>query len=317
MRWQIHALIRALLEPVPVRLRRRLQDIRGRSRLDLEEIYPRKLRFLRRIRAQGLPVEGRSFLEIGTGWHPVLPVLLSLSGAERVVGTDLNPWLNLRSLTETLRAMSGIADRIAADLELPAAECRHRLEQLAARCEAPGASTDEVLAEAGLSYEAPLDATRTGYADHGFDYIFSSNVLEHVPPPVIEGIFRESRRILKPSGMHLHHVNPGDHFTLIDPRLSSVNFLKFSPAAWRLIGGWGAGYHNRLRCAEFGRMLADSGFQVVYEEADVDARALEALTSRKVRPHSCFDGFTAEELACSVVDVFARRLESEGVDQPV
>ncbi|HET7230354.1 MAG TPA: class I SAM-dependent methyltransferase [Longimicrobium sp.] len=306
MRWQLYTLFRAAMAPIPHSLRRRLQDVGGRSRLDIGTDYPRKLSFVRRMREQGLPVEGRTFLEIGTGWHPVLPVLLSMLGARRVIGSDLNPWLNRRSLGETLDAMHGIADRIADDLGLAPGDCREQLGRWRALAADPAVPLDEVLDAARLEYRAPLDAQKTDFADHQFDYMVSSNVLEHVPPCVIRGIIDESLRILAPDGQHLHHVNPGDHFSIVDPAISSVHFLRFSARAWRFIGGWGAGYHNRLRCADYGRMFQEQGFDVTCDEAEVDPRALSDLRQGRVRPHESYAGYTHEELAAHVVDVFAR-----------
>jgi SAM-dependent methyltransferase len=307
MRWQLHRLKQVLLEPVPLALRRRLQDLRGSTRLDLETDYPRKAAFLRRILNQGLEVEGRSVLEIGTGWHPVLPLLLSLAGAEQVVGTDLNPWMTRRSLEETLRALRPLAGRVAEDLALPREECGERLDAWLRACTDPALSTTTVLARARLEYRAPLDARRTPFSDREFDYLVSYNVLEHVPPGAIREIARESERILRPGGHHLHHIGPGDHFSHVDEAVSSVNFLRFSPRAWRLIGGAGKSYQNRLRCVDYGRIFADEGFEVIYEEIALDGEALRQIREGVLRPHEAFAAYTPEELAGNMVDIFCRQ----------
>jgi SAM-dependent methyltransferase len=306
MRWEVKAAIQATLSRVPMgyALHRKLQDLAGSSRLEIDVQYPRKRQFLQRARDRGLPLEGRAFLEIGTGWHPLLPLLLSLLGAGRVVTIDVNPWLTRSSLEETLGAVRAVAERVEADFGVPAARCRELADALAARAakETPAAA----LRAARVEYARPVDARKTPFGDGEFDYVVSSNVLEHVPPEVIRAMVRESRRLLKPGGLNLHHVNPGDHFSF-DPRITSVNFLRYSPRAWHFIGGSGLAYHNRLRCVDYARLFEEAGFEVVYREAEVDPAALAALAEGRVRPHAAFDGYSAEELSEHVIDVFARR----------
>ena len=79
-----------------------------------------------------------------------------------------------------------------------------------------------------IEYIMSCDARNTKLPDASFDYVVSSNVLEHIPSDVIEGIVTESRRILKPGGVHVHHINPGDH-SAFDPSVTTVNFLRYSP----------------------------------------------------------------------------------------
>lgn len=41
------------------------------------------------LRAAGLDVRGRRVLEIGSGWHPILPITFIAAGAESVTLTDV------------------------------------------------------------------------------------------------------------------------------------------------------------------------------------------------------------------------------------
>lgn len=307
MRWEVKAAVQATLSRVPggYRLHRKMQDLAGSSRLDAEVQYGRKQRFLARVLAAGLPIRDRTFLEVGTGWHPLTPLLLHLLGAREVVTVDINPWLDARSLGETLDAVWSLSDRIAADFGLSAGECRSRLERLRREAAVADASPEAVLAGASIRYRMPLDACSTGLPAASFDYLISSNVFEHVPPEVLRGILRESRRILRPGGVHLHHVNPGDHFSY-DPRITSVNFLRYSRRAWRYLGGSGLAYHNRLRCVDYVRLFEQEGFTVLYRDAEIDPAALRALRGGSVRPHPDFSDYTPEELSEHIIDVFAQ-----------
>lgn len=306
MRWQVKAAVQATLSRVPYShvIYRTLQQLAGTTRLDVAEQYARKAHFIRRMQSQALPIEGKEFLEIGTGWHPVLPLLLHLLGAKRVVTLDLNPWLTRTTLADTLRGLLSLSSRISHDFALPAESIEHKLCQFSQAAQRAGALAHEILRVGDIEYLMPRSASDTYLESTCIDYIVSSNVLEHIPPDVIENILTESKRVLKPGGMHLHHINPGDHFAL-DQRISKVNFLRYSESVWYFIGGSGIAYHNRLRGIDYKRMLESHKFTVTYEATNIDRRSLEVLQTGRLRCHPAFNSYSAEELACDLIDIFA------------
>ena len=306
MRWQLKAFAQGALSRLPYgrRLHHRLQEVTGSAEVEIGIEYGWKAELFRRVREQGLEIEGRSFLDVGTGWRPVLPLLLHLLGADRIVTVDINPWLTPRSLRATIEAVDSIADRFSADFAVPEAEVKESLKRLLALSDAHPDDLDVVLAAARIEYRCPADAGATQLPSDSFDYVITSNVLEHVPKGEIERIATESLRLLKPGGVAIHHVNPGDHFSL-DSRVTTANFLKFSPRSWRVISS-GLAYHNRIRCVEYPRLLRACGYEIVYERTEVDDRALAALRRGEVTPHPAFAAFSQEELAGYLIDVFAR-----------
>jgi SAM-dependent methyltransferase len=305
MRWQVKAAIQATLSRAPggYAVHRRLQDRLGTDRLDVAEEYERKRRFLMRMRGHGLDWQDRTFLEVGTGWHPFLPLVLQLLGAQRVLTLDVNPWLSADTLVETARAIDSVADRLAEDFGVDAAMARGAMGELARRVET-GEDLRTALLAHSVDYRCPADAGATDLDADSIDYVISSNVLEHVPPTEIRRMLTEAKRVLRPGGVSAHHVDPGDHFSA-DERITTVNFLKFSPRAWHAIAS-GLAYHNRLRCIDYPRMHEELGFELVASDVDLDERALAALRSGEVRPHADFAGYTETELAEALVDVFAR-----------
>ncbi|NNC94913.1 MAG: hypothetical protein HKN92_05075 [Chitinophagales bacterium] len=50
------------------------------------------------IKEAGQDLRGLKFAEIGSGWHPIIPVLLFLNGAEKIVTVDLNSHFRLSNL---------------------------------------------------------------------------------------------------------------------------------------------------------------------------------------------------------------------------
>lgn len=308
MRWQAKALIQATLSRLPYHhyLYRWLQLAVRSNPLDMADQYGRKSGFLKRMRDQGLGVEGRVFLEIGTGWYPVLPILLRLLGAERVITLDLNPWLTRKTLAATVSATEGALGRVAEDFAVPLDLVRKRFADVSAGTADAGAGVAEALGRCGIEYRMPCDATATGLPDRTADYVVSANVLEHVPAGVIAGILRESRRVLKPDGYHVHHVNPADHYAIDDPRISKVHFLRYSPSAWYYIGGSGVAYHNRLRCIDLVRLFEEAGYDITHTYSHTDERSLAELRAGTARVHRSFVGYTHEQLACEIVGIYAR-----------
>lgn len=312
MRWELKAAIQRAVSWVPchTRVYRWLQDTAGTYPLDMADIYGRKSLFLRRMIGQGLSLDGKTAVEVGTGWYPVLPILLYLLGAERVVTIDLNPWLTPRTLADTLAGVRGVLDRLADDFEMPADLVQDRFETAASRAET-AADVRAALTSFGIEYWVPCDAGATGLPARSIDLIVSTNVLEHVPGPVIERILAESRRILTPGGLIAHHINPGDHFSNGDDRIHTAHFLRYSPRSWYFIGGSGVAYHNRLRGVDYVRLFRRAGLSLTHTYESIDERALADLRSEKARVHASFRGYSAEELACDIIGIFARTPQSE------
>lgn len=308
MRWELKAAIQFSISCLPYgrTIYRRLQDVTGLCRLDIRDQYSMKRSLLRRIIKQGLPIEARVFLEVGTGWYPVLPILLSLLGAKQVITVDLNPWLSARSLLDTVKGFLEIADDVAEDFELPVADVKAQLRAVEALCTHNGQSPAAILETLGIEYRMPCSASATGLEAESVDYIISSNVFEHIPKEAIAEILVESSRIFKPGGTHIHHIDPSDHFHY-DKRISSANFLKFSPRSWYFIGGSGLAYHNRLRAIDYVRLFEQHGFEIVHEYSVVDDRALNDIRLGRQKVHAAFAAYSPEELACRIIDVFARR----------
>jgi NAD(P)-dependent dehydrogenase (short-subunit alcohol dehydrogenase family) len=55
------------------------------------------------LKAQGRSFEGATVLEVGSGWFPIIPIMLALNGASRVVMTDLTPHMDSVTLEATVQ----------------------------------------------------------------------------------------------------------------------------------------------------------------------------------------------------------------------
>lgn len=306
MRWEMKAAIQAALSRIPFgsSIHRKLQDLAGTTAFDANVEYWRRARFLLELKSRGLAIEGKTFLEIGTGWYPMLPMLLHALRAHRIVTVDLHRWLTRASVAETTQAVAQMAESLPRHFGASAHYCRNEMRRIHDLCVDSSTSIEEALREASIEYRAPADAACTGLPDGEIDYVMSTNVLEHVRPDAIVSIMAESKRILKPGGYIVHHIDPGDHFAY-DQRITTANFLQFSPRAWYYIGGSGLAYHNRLRCIDFLRLIEDAGFHVVHQSAQVDSRALEALRSGQIKTHDSYKNYTPEQLCEGALVVLA------------
>jgi hypothetical protein len=293
--------------PYHQQIYRWLHSTFGKASRSLGDQLDRKLVLIKRMGSNGLSIEDKVVLEIGTGWHPVFPLLLYLAGARRVLTLDMNPWLTRTTLGVTLTGIEQEADRVAGELGIPVGAARDRLAAARAAMADARATPAAVLRACQVEYHMPCDATATGLPAGTVDYVTSANVLEHVPKSVIAAIFAEAHRLLRADGAMYHHVNPGDHFAG-DPRITTANFLRYSPSAWYFIGGSGVAYHNRLRCVDYVRLVEEADFEIRGTYSNTDARALAQLTTKELRAHTAFSGYTAEQLACDIIGLFARPL---------
>lgn len=144
-------------------------------------------------------------------------------------------------------------------------------------------------------------AQATPCAADSVDLMLSHHVLEHIPD--IPSVFREQMRILRPEGRLLHVVDLRDHYFAYP-----MEMLTFSRFSWERIltsPSRGAGYQNRLRADDYGKLLREAGFR------DVEWRALETDVPEldRVRPrlHPEFRDKPQEVLQTTRVALVARK----------
>lgn len=247
----------------------------------------------------GIPMEGRVFVEVGTGWYPTLPVCFHLVGARRCHTVDLHRLMNWDLTRRMLARLEHHLPAIAAELEVDEQNLRVRLARLQ-----QARSQEEFLDAAGIEYRAPGDATTTGLPDASVDVVFSNSVLEHVPGPVIGALMRETRRVLRQGGIALHSVNCGDHYAYFDRRVTQIHYLRHGPMAWRL---WNNDlqYQNRLRADDFLAMAREAGLSVILDLQRPRPELLATIDEFPVAPE--FRHYSREQLCTTSIDFVARK----------
>jgi hypothetical protein len=209
---------------------------------------------------------------------------------------------DLLFLDETLAGLKLILPLVSEDFGVPDGEVRARLTRILEGGLAKRESLRAGLRNIGIEYLQPCDARHTGLSPACVDVVTSFNVLEHLPPHTIRDLLAESRHYLRPGGWHVHRINPGDHFA--GGRVSTINFLRYSPRAWHRISD-GLAYHNRLRAPDYLRLLSEANMRIRSSETKVDTRAIKALGDGfPIYPD--FAGYSTEELATDTLFVAAK-----------
>jgi SAM-dependent methyltransferase len=254
------------------------------------------------FRQAGGQIGGCTFVEVGTGWCPWLPLLLSVGGARRIVTVDLHPWLSRETALSTTRAFLERRRHIAQALDLDEALIEPTLAPALS-----ATSLHEWLDSVRIVYMPRTELHQASLESGSIDAVVSSNVLEHVTPEGLRAIHQESARLLRSGGLVAHRFNPQDHFSFSDDRITGANFLKFSESQWRRIGGSGLAYHNRLRCRHHLEMIRAAGLDVTIERTRADATAERAIRSGALTVHQDFRGLSPKELTDDYMWVAARK----------
>lgn len=279
MHWRLKALQHKVIAWFPSDLSYAISYALPRYIGRLRELDPTSdltgaVKLIDHILSSGGTVEGKTFLEVGTGRRLNIPLALWLCGAEKIHTVELNPYLKtelvmadiafMRSHQEAVLAIFGEKSKIGIFQE--------RWKKLLSWQDE--AALLEML---NVHYRVGDAARLTDLADASIDYHISFAVLEHIPKPVMIAILKEGARLLKPGGMFVHLVDMSDHFSHIDPNISTVHFLQFEQGTWDFWADNPYHYHNRLRYPEYLDAISQAGLEIDRQLTMTDDKALTLL----------------------------------------
>lgn len=241
-------------------------------------------------------------LELGTGWYPVVPFMLYLSGSSEIHSIDIAKLTNKERLTTTLK-------KLAFSLSSP--DKKHLFSQfnlIPQRIEALNElsknasqySEDEICK--GLNLHLSItDASQTQFDTSSFDLVHSNNTFEHVYPAILKNILKEfSRLTKKDGGVMSHFVDMSDHFAHFDKSISIYNFLRFSDSQWKWIDN-SVQPMNRLRLPDYLKMYEDLSIPVSL----VENRPGNLAELARLKIDKKFSKYTPEEIAVSHSYIFS------------
>lgn len=237
-------------------------------------------------------LQGISVLELGTGWHPVVPIGFFLSGADQIYTVDISRLTDRQKVLDTIELFLQYQKdgRLTEFCEaLP-----ERLKKLEAIIQQQADYDWEALSRALRLNYLVVDARQLPLEADSIDLITSNNTFEHVYAEVLKDILLSFKRIVKPDGLMSHFIDMSDHFAHLDPSITIYNFLQFSEAQWARIDN-SIQPQNRWRIPQFRTLYTELGIPVTEEQNRVGD--LEALQG--VAIHPSFERFSFEELAVS------------------
>jgi hypothetical protein len=291
MNWKAKVAIQSVLAHIPYgeTINYRLQWANGRY--TSESLKRRALEQAAKL-AQLLPhVRAGVVVEVGTGWELIAPVLFHLMGAKQIYTYD-----HLRHLRfDVPKILISQLDpgEIGPILGIDVTSRIGRLKQCS--------NLGELLNVAAINYRAPADACNTGLP-RCVDLFFSYEVLEHVPELVLDGLVRESKRILRPSGIAYHAIEPGDHYT---HETSHINHYRYPEWIWSLLVKNNISYHNRFCIQQFVECFKRHG-AIIQLRADQSNDADLASLRNDFRLDARFKKWTPKDLAVWYSEIIYR-----------
>ncbi len=213
-------------------------------------------------------------LELGTGWFPVVPIALRLSGASNVCTCDIVERVSPERLSATLQAFSRAAEDGELGRRFPSID--HALLTQIQNFDSMGRTCVEGLRSLGVDYTIG-DTPGAHLPPASVDLIVSHAVLEYISEPLFMELLNAFRRLLKSDGAMSHWIDFSDQYAYFDKNISPLNFLKYPDWAWRLINNPIIPL-SRLRIDDIRRLFANAGFEIYEEETvKLDENAMQKL----------------------------------------
>ncbi|MBI3776336.1 MAG: methyltransferase domain-containing protein [Gammaproteobacteria bacterium] len=225
-----------------------------------------------------IAIREASFVEIGTGWVPIVPIGLYLLGAESIDTYDLYRHVQKDMTLRCIQQYQSCLDELHRRSGVSREYIQSRYETLAQITD-----IDTLFKTCGIRYHAPHDFSKSSLATRSIDILYSNLVLEHVSIQALDDIHREALRVLKNEGLCWHNVDCTDHYSHDDPSVSPINFLKYGEKQWARWGQNGFVYQNRMRATQYDERFKGIGFDIINETKYISDEIRRALQNNSWR----------------------------------
>lgn len=239
------------------------------------------------------------YLELGTGWYPVVPLCFWLNGSEDIFTVDISPLLSKKALLITLNKFFDWYQK--GILEKYLVLRKERMEIIKkVLVDNKEKSLNDLLKIFNMTYIVG-DASKIKIKN--IDFVTSNNVLEHIYPqfliPILENLYFN---VLREGGIMSHFIDMSDHFAHADKSINIYNFLKFSDAQWKWIDNT-IQPQNRLRLKEYEILFKSINIPFKVNEF----RKGEPELLKGIRINERFLKFSTEEMAISHAYVVSKK----------
>ncbi len=282
MKWQFKLMRNSLFALVPFpslirKLKRKLIPYPYEINLRTLE---QGLKQLEILKAFGISLGNSVVLELGTGWHPVIPLIFYLAGAKRIILIDKQKLTDKKLLIRVVNNLKKYKQELSNRILIREDDIENRLSITSY------SKIDDIFGQFNMEYLAPFDARKTGLPDGSVAAITSTSVLQYIHPNIITDILLEFNRILADDGVMCHIIDNSDHWEHGDPSISKLNFLKYEENVWKFIGKFicinALDYKNRLRHFEYLALFNKCGFKVIADCSKADEKAMSDLKNMKI-----------------------------------
>ena len=269
--WRLKALAFRVLEHLPMQrtayalLQRHVTRSYPREHSPTRETSASHQHHVRAFRERFGPLDAARLFEFGAGWDLYGNLVFWTLGINHQTVMDLSRWVDPSFVNGAIRHLQR---------EPPEGAIRTPPALLP---EGPG--FDRSLERTyGIRYLAPADARDSRLPAGSVDLVATTSTLEHIPPPDLRAILRETRRLCHPRSVASHIIDYSDHFAHGDRQINVYNFLRYRPEEW---ARFNSAFHfqNRLRHRDFRPLFEEADFEVTDEYAEHDADAAEQLAS--------------------------------------
>ena len=304
MKWQVKFLKNLIIGILPIPIQETVRNIKRSILTHKLEIdiwtLNQGLHQVQMLKASGFDPVNKQYLELGTGWSPVIPLVFYLAGCKSLTLVDSQKLMDDHTFQETCRQLIRHSQAISVKIEIEKHNVENKLGKLASM------PLRSALAEINGNYLAPYDLLNNDMPDQSVDIITSRAVFEHIPPKIVRNMFFEFNRLLRQDGAMCHIIDNSDHWEHNDKTICRLNFLKYSQTTFNIISSMNPlDYQNRLRHSQYIKMIEDVGFRIVLDEFHSDDKALNDLNTLKI--HASFSQFSMEDLAVLTSYVVAAR----------
>lgn len=235
----------------------------------------------------------KTIIELGSGWYPIIPLIMFISDSGKVISLDVQSWMNKEHQITAINKIidwhhQGKLQAYIKDIN------QNKWELLTQISENPERYTFESINEIiGLQLMLK-DARKLDIKDSSVDLICSNNTFEHIYPDILKGILKEFQRVIKPDGVMSHFIDLSDHFAHYDKSINIYNFLKYSEKQWKIIDN-SIQPQNRLRFRDYREIYHSLSIPISKEE--IRSGNIEEVKSLNIHPE--FSHYDIKDLAIS------------------
>ncbi|MEM6718826.1 MAG: class I SAM-dependent methyltransferase [Bacteroidota bacterium] len=236
------------------------------------------------LEKENINLKGKTILELGSGWAPIIPYFFTqFAAADRVVTYDINEHYD----SKTIHKLNSYY------------RSNYQIEIASKRGKYPLPSN--------VTYHPKTNlAAENMQLNDLVDLVFSRFVLEHIPPEDLLQIHQSFAKILPKSAYILHMISPSDHRAYDDKSLSYYDFLKYSKDEWKK-QHTKFDYHNRLRLPDYINIFKKAGYEVVSLDYDTCTKDSEKYQKfKQLTLHKDYENYTEEELLAGSINVLLK-----------